>query len=162
MCVCSIVPRAFAPIARAEPRPPPTGEKQKRRKRFTPHTRHLLELARRRQQAAVLSLRYIGVRYVWGGNGPRGFDCSGLVQYVMSRVGIKVPHYTYSQLNLPVPVPAGARLRAGDAVFFHGGSHMGLVLDQTHYIASPHTGAYVRIRELPPRRDLYAVRRFIT
>ncbi len=47
----------------------------------------------------LVSIAYslIGSPYVSGGNGPYGFDCSGFVQYVYSRVGINVSRSSYTQ-----------------------------------------------------------------
>ena len=126
---------------------------------YTHRTRRLLRLARARQRAAVLAWHFVGVPYVWGGESPRGFDCSGLVTFVMRRVGINAPHWTWWQIRLGVPVARKA-LRVGDVVFFHGGRHEGLVLDRRHYIEAPHTGANVRIRPITRGTDFYAIRRF--
>ena len=37
------------------------------------------------------ALIHKGKPYVWGGNGPKNFDCSGLVNYVCKQAGIKLP-----------------------------------------------------------------------
>lgn len=37
------------------------------------------------------ALIHKGKPYVWGGNGPNNFDCSGLVNYVTKQAGIKLP-----------------------------------------------------------------------
>ena len=34
--------------------------------------------------------QFIGVKYVFGGTTPNGFDCSGLVQYVYRHFGINI------------------------------------------------------------------------
>ena len=48
----------------------------------------------------VVGIAYslVGAPYISGGNGPYGFDCSGFVQYVYSRVGVYVTRSTWSQL----------------------------------------------------------------
>lgn len=42
--------------------------------------------------AAEIALRYVGVRYVFGGSSPNGFDCSGLVVYAFRQLGVNLPH----------------------------------------------------------------------
>jgi cell wall-associated NlpC family hydrolase len=98
---------------------------------------------------ATIALRYLGIPYVWGGASPRGFDCSGLVQYVFAQVGIQLPHYTVSQWNYPgaVPVPKN-QLQPGDLVFFNGLDHVGIYIGYGDFIDAPHTGANVQIDSL--------------
>ena len=43
--------------------------------------------------------QFIGVPYVFGGTTPRGFDCSGLVQYVYRHFGINISRTTKTQIN---------------------------------------------------------------
>src|SRR5262249_33113374 len=43
-------------------------------------------------RAVAYARRFLGVPYVWGGSGPGGFDCSGLVRYVYQRFGVSLPH----------------------------------------------------------------------
>lgn len=48
----------------------------------------------------VVSIAYslVGAPYIGGSNGPYGFDCSGFVQHVYSRVGVYVTRSTWSQM----------------------------------------------------------------
>ena len=82
-----------------------------------------------RGQALVNSAKkYLGVPYVWGGTSPRGFDCSGLVQYVCRQNGISVPRVAASQRNAGRYV-SRANLQPGDLVFFGNGgriTHVGI------------------------------------
>lgn len=70
--------------------------------------------------AARVALRFVGARYVWGGASPRGFDCSGLVQYAYRQAGLYLPHKAASQYSTRY----GTRIRnigslkSGDIVFF--------------------------------------------
>lgn len=49
---------------------------------------------------SVVDIAYslVGAPYIGGANGPYGFDCSGFVQYVYSRVGVGVTRSTWSQM----------------------------------------------------------------
>jgi NlpC/P60 family protein len=78
----------------------------------------------------ALAARLIGRPYVWGAEGPREFDCSGLTQYVYGEYGIELPRRAISQSQVGDRV--SRRLERGDLVFFStepGGSlvtHVGI------------------------------------
>jgi cell wall-associated NlpC family hydrolase len=93
--------------------------------------------------------QYLGVPYVWGGESPRGFDCSGLVAYVYAQVGVSLAHYTVAQYNYSdsVSVPRN-QLEPGDLVFFAGLGHVGIYVGGGNFIHAPHTGSSVRIDSL--------------
>ena len=74
-----------------------------------------------------LAARMIGRPYVWGAEGPRSFDCSGLTQYVFGEFGVDLPRRAVQQSK--VGDPTGRRLRRGDLVFFYSGGgvyHVGI------------------------------------
>lgn len=53
----------------------------------------------KRVRAFAFALTKRGGPYVWGGNGPRGYDCSGLVVASYANVGIHLPRTTYGILG---------------------------------------------------------------
>ena len=44
------------------------------------------------ERIAMHALQYLGRPYVFGAEGPKSFDCSGLIMYVMADEGIVLPH----------------------------------------------------------------------
>jgi cell wall-associated NlpC family hydrolase len=103
-------------------------------------------------QAVALAYRFLGVPYVWGGETPLGFDCSGLTMYVYGELGIKLGHYTGFQYYAGLRIPRD-RLQPGDLVFFRANSagvpqHEGMYIGSGSFIHAPHTGDVVRISSL--------------
>jgi cell wall-associated NlpC family hydrolase len=94
-----------------------------------------------------IAMRYLGVPYVWGGSSPRGFDCSGLVAYVFSQIGVSLPHSSYAMFGMGTSVSIG-ELQPGDLVFFTGASHMGIYIGGGQFIHAPHTGDVVKISSM--------------
>ena len=100
-----------------------------------------------RSRVVEIAFRYLGTPYRWAGASPAGFDCSGFVMYVYSRVGIRLPHSSWMLWGVGKPV-ARKDLRPGDIVFFNGRSHVGIYIGQGRFIHSPHTGDVVRVTRL--------------
>src|SRR5437773_1245972 len=94
-----------------------------------------------------IAMRYLGTPYVWGGASPSGFDCSGLVMYVFSQVGVSLPHSSYSQYGMGSPVSRD-QLQPGDLVFFDGLGHVGIYVGGGSFIHAPHTGDVVKISSI--------------
>lgn len=106
------------------------------------------------------ALAYHGIPYLWGGETPSGFDCSGLILYVYKQHGVKLPHYSGSQFLMGEKI-APAALQPGDVVFF--GSpihHVGMYIGGGYYLHAPRTGDFVKISKLSARRDYAGGRRY--
>ncbi len=106
------------------------------------------------------ALAYHGTPYLWAGEKPGGFDCSGLLLYVFNQHGVTLPHYSGSQFQLGTKVPV-ADLQPGDAVFF--GSpihHVGMYMGGGYFIHAPRTGDFVKISKLAERSDYAGGRRY--
>jgi cell wall-associated NlpC family hydrolase len=95
----------------------------------------------------AIAMQYLGVRYVWGGASPDGFDCSGFVMYVFGKMGVSLPHSTYALWGVGVPVSRD-QLQAGDLVFFAGLGHMGIYIGSGNFIHAPHTGDVVKVSSM--------------
>lgn len=111
--------------------------------------------------------RYVGVRYVWGGSSPaEGFDCSGFVQYVFGRNGVRLPRVSRDQARAGRPLPASvAALQPGDLMFYAGAdgvvNHVAIYAGDNRIIHSSASGRGVRYDDLGTRRGRYYATRMV-
>ena len=102
-------------------------------------------------EAAIgYALAQLGKPYVWGGNGPGGFDCSGLVQQAYRKSGISLPRVADDQYAATTPITAG-ELQRGDLLFWSdsgrasGIHHVGIYLGGGRFVEAPRPGKNVRV-----------------
>lgn len=105
------------------------------------------------QQAVEYAMQYLGVPYVWGGNGPNCFDCSGLTKYVYGHFGYTLNRTASAQLSNGVSV-SRSELQPGDLVFFDNGkvstpvSHVGIYIGNGQFIHASTNSYCVEISNL--------------
>jgi LysM repeat protein len=96
------------------------------------------------------AFQFQGVPYVYGGSTPRGFDCSGYVQYVYRMHGVTTPRMAHHQYYAGTPVSRD-NLIPGDLVFFEtytaGISHVGIYIGNNRFIHASSSGG-VRVNNL--------------
>jgi cell wall-associated NlpC family hydrolase len=111
--------------------------------------------------------RYVGIRYVWGGNTPsEGFDCSGFVRYIFARQGIQLPRVSRDQAGagqwLPPRLDA---LAPGDLMFYAGRDgiidHVAIYAGDGQIIHASATGRGVRYDDLSSSRGHYYATRMV-
>ena len=106
---------------------------------------------------------YLGIPYKWGGSGPGGVDCSGLVQLAYKAAGISIPRISFQQADAGTRVSQKA-LRPGDLVAWDnssrndGADHIAIYIGNGQIIEAPHPGAKVRIRRLGADEGAFFVR----
>lgn len=94
-----------------------------------------------------------GVKYIYGGQSPQGFDCSGFTMYVFAKLGIRLPHQSNLQMEAGVEVSDRNHLLPGDLVFFKTlGSktvnHVGIYLGDNRFIHASSGYGAVRVSPL--------------
>lgn len=99
------------------------------------------------QQIVAEAKKHLGTPYVWGGASPSGFDCSGLVYYVLKTLGYS-PYRTPADQYLQGTYIEKSDLQPGDIVFFHGTyaggiSHVGIYAGDGQFIHSPNSRSVV-------------------
>ncbi|MFP1623936.1 NlpC/P60 family protein [Streptomyces sp. 5K101] len=94
--------------------------------------------------AALAARGAVGRPYVWGANGPSGFDCSGLVQWSYAQAGVGLPRTSQAQANAGRRIPL-SEARPGDIVTYRGdASHVGMYMGNGQVVHAPYPGAAVR------------------
>ncbi|MEV0779444.1 NlpC/P60 family protein [Streptomyces sp. NPDC050433] len=98
-----------------------------------------------RAAAAARAARgVVGMPYVWGANGPSGFDCSGLTQWAYAQAGVSLPRTSQAQRYAGQQVPL-SQARPGDLVAYRDdASHIGMYMGNGQVVHAPYPGASVR------------------
>jgi peptidoglycan DL-endopeptidase CwlO len=102
--------------------------------------------------------QYLGVKYVWGGTSPSGFDCSGFTQYVFRSVGINLPRVSRVQQDFGTQI-SPYNVKKGDLIFRgNPARHVGIYIGDGKYIHSPQMGDVVKISTYNPSKTTSATR----
>ena len=96
-----------------------------------------------------VAAQYVGTPYVFGGENPRGFDCSGYVKYVFAQFGIPMHHSVTGQ-DYMVEMGLAVRVkledaRPGDLVIFNNLSHDGIYAGNGQFYHAPRRGDDVKL-----------------
>lgn len=100
---------------------------------------------------ANFAMSFVGYSYVWGGMSPStGFDCSGLMYYVLTQYGYSMKRVANDQMTQGTAISRD-NLQVGDLVFFGYGSyanHVGMYIGNGNFVhaSTPSTG--VRVNSL--------------
>ena len=106
-----------------------------------------------RQQIIDYAAKFLGCKYVYGGNTPSGFDCSGYVKYVFKHFGVDLTRTSANQYANSVRIKK-SELKIGDLVFFsqNAGSskvgHVGIYVGGGQFIHAAAPGKGVRYDSL--------------
>lgn len=108
------------------------------------------------QSVADKARSFEGYPYIYGDAGPSAFDCSGLVQYTLSQLGMKgVPRTSEAQWGWVRKITR-AQLQPGDLIFeqWPGDNsppgHVVIYAGNGKVIEAPHAGAKVQVRSWSP------------
>ncbi len=113
-------------------------------------------------EVVAYAKKFVGVRYVYGGKSPKGFDCSGFVGYVYKNFGIKLNSSAASMYSDGVKVSKSS-LKAGDILFFDASSrkasgaidHVGIYIGGGKFIHASTSNKQVVIQTLSEYRGKY-------
>jgi cell wall-associated NlpC family hydrolase len=123
-----------------------------------------------RDSIVRLAQAQLGARYEYGGTSPDlGFDCSGLVRYVLAQVHFSLPRTAHQQARIGTPIHRDL-LKPGDLLTFGTAdsvSHIGIYIGDGKYVhASSVAGRviissldrplFARVQPLSGARRLYA------
>jgi len=97
------------------------------------------ELLRTPKRDSIVAVAWamVGEPYILGGTSPQnGFDCSGLVSFVLSRVQLPLPRRAYQQALIGAPIGRD-RLQPGDLLTFGAHnkvSHVGIYIGGGEFV----------------------------
>ncbi|MEU5863842.1 NlpC/P60 family protein [Nonomuraea sp. NPDC047529] len=105
--------------------------------------------------AAVLRFAFaqVGKPYIFGGTGPRGYDCSGLTQAAWRAAGVSLPRTTWQQWAWGSGRKVDIKdLQPGDLIFSEGLGHVSIYAGGGKIVHAPQTGDVVKVVRLSDYR----------
>ena len=119
----------------AKPTPPPTP---------TPTPSPSVSPSSARAAIVNYAKAQVGKAYIWGGEGPIGFDCSGLVLKAYQQAGIYLPHYSGSQIARGHRISLD-EIQPGDLFAKPGGGHVAIYVGNGQIVeaANPRAGVHL-------------------
>jgi cell wall-associated NlpC family hydrolase len=119
--------------------------------------------------AIEYALAQLGKPYIYGGIGPQGYDCSGLVMEAYLAAGIHLPRTSEQQALVGTAVnpddlePGDLLLAAGSDGTAQAPGHVGMYIGDGYVIEAPHTGLSIMIDswESAWKPQTVAVRRIV-
>lgn len=84
------------------------------------------------EQAVDIARQFVGTKYSWGGMTPStGFDCSGLIKYAYSQIGINLPRTAGELAKVGTEVSSLDNAKVGDIICSKGtgpsGNHVQMI-----------------------------------
>jgi len=123
-----------------------------------------------RDSVVSLARSQVGTRYVFGGTTPKGFDCSGLIRFIMAKLNIELPRTAHQQASVGDEVPKSLdELRPGDLLTFGSSrniSHIGIYVGDGKFVHASSVAGRVVERTFNPKlrgqKPWVGVRRMLT
>ncbi|MFD9565789.1 NlpC/P60 family protein [Streptomyces sp. NPDC059994] len=110
------------------------------------------------EQALRYAVGQLGKPYVWGAEGPRSYDCSGLTSQAWAHAGRAIPRTSQEQWASLPRVPLRS-LRPGDlVVYYPKATHVAMYLGDGLVVQAPRPGTRVKISPIASNPLLGAVR----
>lgn len=109
-------------------------------------------------RAVSFARAQLGKPYIYGAEGPGGYDCSGLTQTAWHAAGVSIPRTSQEQWHNLTHVPA-SQVQPGDiVVYYSGASHVAIYIGAGKVIEAPRPGGVVRIADMNTQPVLGVVR----
>ncbi|GAA4787266.1 C40 family peptidase [Streptomyces ziwulingensis] len=87
----------------------------------------------------------IGKPYVWGAEGPKSFDCSGLTSRAWAAAGQGIPRTSQEQWRQLAHVPVEDMLPGDLIIYFDDASHVGMYVGDGQVVHAPRPGRTVTL-----------------
>ncbi|MCW2938325.1 MAG: hypothetical protein JWN00_1310, partial [Actinomycetia bacterium] len=106
------------------------------------------------QTAIAAGRTKLGLPYVYGGNGPNGYDCSSFVKWSLAQAGITMPRVAADQARTGPIVPY-SQAQVGDLLIWANDptapgyiDHIAIYLGNGQMLVAPHTGTVIQVENV--------------